>query len=285
MPRTSSFAPALLSVAAPRLRAPTFCRLSLAGGGRQRHPLLIAIVVSAACLPTADAYLLVAMPKSASTSLMSTLRRVTGIAGKQERPERDVQGETRVRFAHGANASDAADDPEAYVYAAMPHLDMCSWRPQLVRMMVRSRRMLFKQHLPPTRSNMQAVLSAMDADANASLVILLRAVVDAARAYTRHAELVKHFAHYPRPSEDLAAMALGTVAPLHLFATGWEAFVERSPHDIKRRILVVRMHELIEHTSDVVERIIALYGMRRKPQQQAGSPIKLAHERFTQHSS
>lgn len=176
--------------------------------------------------------LILAIPKSASTSLLSSLGRLYGLPATQEFfSERPV--------------------PEGYSVVWRYHSDMRTISVDQVRRWSEPGR-IFKQHILPTVENRE-LLSGV------SKVLLLREPEEIVKAY-RRAEIAK--LHEPRPefsgcnSEEewlLRAQECGLIADLHKWAQDW--LDDPSPK------LVVRHAELVSNPEAVIRAIANFWSL------------------------
>lgn len=246
-------------------------------------PGLMALIVAAAASDgwTVHAYLIVAMPKSGSTALMTTLGAATRTNSTQLYPCEWLQDKLRASFVHGRAAAKSAED---FIYLSLPHTDTCSWNMERLAGLVKSRDTIYKQHLTPTPSNIAVLGAALREDRGARVVLLLRNALDAAAAYTRHAPLIHKFETYPRPKQDLEEAALDKLAALQRFSERWLAFAEMVGRESPGRILVVHTPDLIREPDRHVRRVVSHFGLELT-RRQRNSTITLKKEMYSHGNS
>lgn len=192
--------------------------------------------------------LIIAIPKSASTALMSTLSAIHGVPGRQ------------IFFRD-------APSPESFKALWRYHSDTREINADLAKQFADGAE-VFKQHLPPTPNNV-ALLH------NCRKVILLREPHAIIAAYRRAR---RRFLSVSMPGFDLladqqawlhTAKENGLYADLERFVAGW------SDASVANK-LVVWYDELIANPTATINAIEEFWGLRPTP-----GPIQIAQQRYS----
>lgn len=167
--------------------------------------------------------LIVAMPKSASTSLTATLRRLHGLGGGQRYfPDRPA--------------------PDGWEQLGRLHSDVCTWTADDA-LRFRDSGAVWKQHLVPTREHRRLVRSIKK-------VLLLRNPIGVPPAYQR--AMRAGLMDYPDAWEPLPL-----INELARFRNGWE--VERRAHP--EMCCTIRYESLIHHPQSNINVIEHFFGL------------------------
>lgn len=250
--------------------------------------------------------LLVAQPKSGSTSLMETLGSIAGVDAKQElsnklgtvqtyhcgrndtlRAEmlRGLVGESLRNGSRilGANFSavdhcnwTAWESTRWHVHAQkscfrlLPHSDMWELHHQTVSHWLTSRT-LYKQHVLPTPHNLDLV-----AKTNGKIALLVRDPVDSAIAY--------HFAHPTQAPLD-ACRTFGLALALARWRQMWLTVAAMNP----KRFFIIHFEDLYASSSDrlcrTIDRVLKHLGYKPKHDirdRQHACTLQMAQRRYSQ---
>ena len=192
--------------------------------------------------------LIIAIPKSASTALMSTLSAIHGVPGRQ------------IFFRD-------APSPEGFNVLRRYHSDTREINADLAKQFADGAE-VFKQHLPPTPNNV-ALLH------NCSKVIVLREPHAIIAAYRRAR---RRFLSVSMPGFDIladeqawqrTARENGLCADLEQFIAGW------SDASVANK-LVIWYHELMADPTATINAIEQFWGLRPTP-----GPIQIARQRYS----
>lgn len=203
--------------------------------------------------------LIVALPKSASSSLASTVSRIHGLP--------DRTRETRRRFLPRLPYPETVKD---YGAMARLHLEAQEILPEILGALRRTH-VIHKYHFPPTRHN-EEILREIPK------VILLRDPADVVRAYWRGERAGTHplrdlrFATcFSEESWMARAAATGLLDEMNRFCSGWEA------HEGDK--LILRFEDLVSDPTGTVNRVEAYLGLPETKE------IELDRERYSRGSS
>lgn len=212
--------------------------------------------------------MVIAMPKSASTSFMDTLGSAFHIPATQAFGP--CEGRKRKQIdVHKAGADPHALSLQRAVYLGLPHSDMCTWENDTLVNFVTDRARIYKQHLLPIARHVGVLIDRIyngsfpaakePSRANVAppaLVLLTRDPREAALAYTRHKSMVEGM-HGNK--EALLQESVKHIAALSSWKDGWEAFAKQLGPD---RVLVVTMQELVSNVSAVVADVAKVWDLR-----------------------
>ena len=194
--------------------------------------------------------LIVAIPKSSATSLVSTLGRLHDLPAKQidMRPKAP---------------------PEEFQILSDIHRDQgeVSWKQAAT---LTSANTIYKQHVVPTANNRSVLRHSMK-------VVLLRDAADVVLAYRRsllvgqdsdNGGLQRHFAGCRSESDWLGrAESIGLLRELEAFRQGWT--------DADGEQLVVQYNELVTQPRSVINRVEDYFGLPASPH------VVLSKDRYT----
>lgn len=196
--------------------------------------------------------LIVAIPKSASTSLMETIGRLHNIAAKQTF-FKDYSAPTALKVLHRYHS----DIREIAVGQVKPF---------------QSAENIFKQHIPPTETNLELLC-------NVKKVILLRAPIEIIGAYCRSE---KKKLHPPRPEfkdcrtiEDWHRVANqnGLLKDIEWFYDEWIKEAKREP----LMNLVINYSDLVHDSKTTINQIESFFGLK------ISENITLSKKRYSRH--
>lgn len=180
--------------------------------------------------------LIVAIPKSASTSLMSTLAELHGLEKKQRHfPDNDIPVHSKLVHRYHSD------------YRELLTVDVEELYQDTI---------LYKQHIPPTSNNLKRLEGR-------KVIVLLRDPGDVVKAYCRAEQKNIHeprqeFAHCKTEADWLkTSVENGLLDDLKWFYEEWMQAAERDPANVK----IIQFHELIEnpkHAVNVVENVFNL---------------------------
>lgn len=184
--------------------------------------------------------LIIAIPKSASTSLLETLKRLHVLSGRQDvYPDLPVPEETRLLHRY--------------------HTDMREFREQEIEFFT-APDFFMKEHVPPTENNLRLLRDKKK-------IVLLRAPADIVAAYWR-AE--RRRLHDPRPefagvktAEEWRRRAEenGLRQDLQWYVDGWTEEERAHPE----HTLIVQYRDLVNDQQAVVNRIEEFWGLPVSP--------------------
>lgn len=235
-------------------------------------PLLrsvLAILVAASGPGNCRGRLLIAMPKSGSTSLLLTARQLMGDKpNAQHRVECAKIGKPRLyQVVEKALASGVVVSEEERVLSAIRHADSCDGydEPRLREIVEQER--VMRLHLLPTSGNREAlsrVLRAGAADAPGAVVLVRNATAAADSAVKRH------LSETGDTKEDLQRICASLEGkdtrrhriPFETMRAAYERYArewERQAEAHSGRLLIVHYEELVARPDEVMRRVMAFW--------------------------
>lgn len=193
--------------------------------------------------------LIIAQPKSASTSLMLTLGKLTG--------RRATQLARKGLRQRGIGRMRRGNNP----YYRLPHHDMIEYSEEVLCGLANDEKQIFKQHIAPTKNNVKIII-----DNKLPCVILLREPKACAEAYSRHMSLQNRGVKTMRGGAENESK---TAESLWLYRRGWQK-LNRLSH-----IEVVHFEHLVMNPTKVVNGILEFWGYKKVPR------VHLEKARFT----
>ena len=166
--------------------------------------------------------LLIAQPKSASTSLLDTLGRITGLKGTQY------------------FISQKIFEPEFFELSKL-HTDACGIGYETLNSFINNQKVIYKQHFVPNDNNLKCLSKI-----NKKIVVLLRNPLDCIDAYINNGKYIIGYYNLPKIFDEMKLY--------------YDRYVQFS--EINKNIVLIDYNVLILDTEKTIEKILNHFNLR-----------------------